>query len=288
LIALFYGPTLFAQLKQKLIKIFLLLFLQKKQCLPYVFFLLLLSPGLACAQLRVTIAEPDGTQLTAKLFLPAAQTAPAIVALHGCAGPWPKRDDHWARLLAAQGHAVLLPDSFGSRALPSQCKAVAHAASAYTTRRGDAIAAAIWLQRQPGTPPGGIDLLGWSDGATTVLTTAANPPPGLFRRAIAFYPACTRLARTPTWHAGIPLLILIGAADDWTPPAPCQALAARDPASQIELFPGAYHDFDVPHDPVHLITGLPYTKNGPGPAHAGENAAARARVVPIVLGYFSK
>jgi dienelactone hydrolase len=220
------------------------------------------------------------------LFLPAKATAPPVIALHGCAGPLPRRDDAWARLLAAQGHAVILPDSFASRGLPPDCKAATHGADARTLRRADALAAAAWAEKQPFAPPGGVLLLGWSDGGTTVLAALDDPPPGLIRAAIAFYPACTRFARDAAWRPAAPLLILMGADDDWTPPAPCAKLAAGHPGVKITLYPGAYHDFDVPDDPVHLVTGLPYTKNHDFTAHAGANPAARAAAQRAVTGFF--
>jgi dienelactone hydrolase len=254
--------------------------------------LLLLLPTLAfAAPLHVVIPESGGLQLQAKLFLPSgAITAPAIVALHGCAGPWPRRDDNWALLLAAQGHAVLLPDSFGSRGLKSQCKLSTHGADAYGPRRADVLAAAAWLQAQKFTPKGGVFLLGWSDGGTTVLASlAAAPdlPKGLIRGAVAFYPACSRTLKNLNWHNSAPLLILMGASDDWTPAAPCQALAAKNRGITIRLFPGAYHDFDAPNDPVHVISGLPYTKFGNGQVHAGENLAARAQALRMVPAFFA-
>lgn len=257
--------------------------------------LILLLPGLACAQPRemvipqareVSIPEAGGLMLRAALYVPAGPaTAAGVVALHGCAGPLRKRDDGWARLLASQGHPVLLPDSFGSRGLGSQCRAAAHGANAYGPRRGDALAAAAWLQAQRFTPKGGIVLLGWSDGGTTVLAAmAAAPdlPAGLIAGGVAFYPACTRTAGRAGWRPAARLLILMGADDDWTPPAPCEKLAAAHADIRLTLFAGAYHDFDVPDDPVHEITGLPYTKNGGGVAHAGENAAARRAAVELV------
>jgi dienelactone hydrolase len=249
----------------------------------------LLSPPLASAQQRVIIPEPSGVRLQAVLFLPAgAATAPGIIALHGCAGPMPRRDDSWALLLAAQGHPVLLPDSFSSRGLKPECKDSTHGADAYGPRRADALAAATWLQAQPFTKPGGILLLGWSDGGTTILATIGpGLPPGLIRGAVAFYPACTRTVKNTAWHNLAPLLILMGAADDWTPPAPCQELSRRNLDLNIKLFPGAYHDFDVPNDPVHEIQGLPYTKNGTGTAHAGENFLARAQALQMVPAFFA-
>ncbi len=251
---------------------------------------LLLLPTLALSQPRgVVIPEAGGVQLQAKLFLPIGpQTAPGIVALHGCAGPLKRRDDGWAEILARQGHAVLLPDSFASRGLQPECKQSTHGEDAYGPRRLDALAAAAWLAARSGTPPGGVLLLGWSEGGTTVLATIGpGMPPQLIRGAVAFYPACTRTAKNPSWHPGVPLLILMGADDDWTPPAPCQALAARNPAIKITLFSGAYHDFDVPRDPVHLIHGLPYTKFGTGTAHAGGNPAARAAALKMVPAFFA-
>jgi len=249
----------------------------------------LLSPPLASAQQRVIIPEPSGVRLQAVLFLPAgAATAPGIIALHGCAGPMPRRDDSWALLLAAQGHPVLLPDSFSSRGLKPECKDSTHGADAYGPRRTDALTAAAWLQAQPFSKPGGILLLGWSDGGTTILATIGpGLPPGLIRGAVAFYPACTRTVKNTAWHNLAPLLILMGAADDWTPPAPCQELSRRNLDLNIKLFPGAYHDFDVPNDPVHEIHGLPYTKNGTGTAHAGENFLARAQALQMVPAFFA-
>jgi dienelactone hydrolase len=257
------------------------------------FGLLALALGLlsdrAFAQTHIIIPESNGVQLQARLYLPAGPViAPGIVALHGCAGPMPRRDNAWALLLAGEGHPVLLPDSYTSRGLKPECKQSSHGANAYGPRRGDALAAASWLQAQKFSRPGGILLLGWSDGGTTVLASIGpGMPAGLIRAAVAFYPACTRTAKNSAWHNFAPLLILIGAEDDWTPAAPCQALAGRNPGIKIKLFPGAYHDFDVPDDPVHEIHGLPYTKNGKGTAHAGENQAARNQAMQLVPTFFA-
>jgi dienelactone hydrolase len=71
---------------------------------------------------RVSIPTPDGVTLDAALVLPDGPPhGPAVVALHGCGGPFPSRDGSWAVELAHAGHIVLLPDSFGSRRLGSQC-----------------------------------------------------------------------------------------------------------------------------------------------------------------------
>ncbi len=241
---------------------------------------------------HVTLPGPEGVTLKAKLFLPAGpRITSAIVALHGCGGPFPARDAQWAEKLAAMGHAVLLPDSFGSRNLGPQCRERARLATARGLRRQDAIAAARWLAERPGTPAGGIVLMGWSDGGSTVIATAGNPhdiPPGLFRGFVAFYPGCRAAAADATWKPQAPLLILHGESDDWTPIAPCRALAERDPG-QITLlaYPGAYHDFDLAH-PVRVLRMVPTSQNPDGTVHVGGNEAGRAdalaRVPEFIAG----
>lgn len=240
---------------------------------------------------RVSIPAPDGVALDAALVLPDGPPhGPAVVALHGCGGPFPTRDGSWAVALAQAGHIVLLPDSFGSRGLGSQCSVKQRSVTPSKTRRADAIAAATWLTQRPGTPPGAVALVGWSNGGGTVLYTAAQRPDlphGLFRRFVAFYPGCATEARDPEWRPSGPLLILVGESDDWTPAAPCHDLAARFPG-RIELatYPGAYHDFDAPDRPVVERSGLATPPGGTGHAHTGTNEPARQdalRRVPAFL-----
>jgi hypothetical protein len=53
-------------------------------------------------------------------------------------------------------------------------------------RRQDAIEVAQWLVARAGTPPGGVALIRWSNGGSTVLATArvaADLPVGLFQRS---------------------------------------------------------------------------------------------------------
>jgi dienelactone hydrolase len=240
---------------------------------------------------RVSIPAPDGTALDAALVLPDGPLhGPAVVALHGCGGPFPSRDGPWAVVLARAGHIVLLPDSFGSRGLGSQCGVKDRSVNSSQVRRADAIASAEWLTHRPGTPPGGVDLLGWSNGGGTTLYTAAQRPdlpPGLFRRFVAFYPGCATVSRETTWQPAGPLLILVGESDDWTPAAPCHVLAQRFPGRvEVVTYPGAYHDFDAPDRDVEERSGLATPPSGTGHAHTGTNEPAREdalRRVPVFL-----
>jgi dienelactone hydrolase len=250
--------------------------------------ILCLLPWFAKAE-TIRFPGPDGMVLNAELFTPRGKPKPpAIVALHGCAGPVPKRDEDWARRLSAAGHIVLLPDSFGSRGLGSQCANASRAVTAGGKRRQDAIAAMTYLAARPGTPPGGVLLMGWSDGASTVLAAghvAPDLPPGLLRGMIAFYPGCRGAAERASWEPAAPLLILMGEADDWTPAAPCHALAERLPGKvKLITYNGAYHDFDWPDHPVKLLSGL--ASPASGHAHAGSDPVAREdalRQVPAFI-----
>jgi dienelactone hydrolase len=238
---------------------------------------------------RVSVPGPHGVALDAALVRPDGPAkAPAVVAMHGCGGPFAARDGQWAVTLAKAGHIVILPDSFGSRGLASQCGTFIRTVTPDGLRRQDAMAAATWLSARPGTPAGGMVLMGWSNGGSTVLETARSAkdlPAGLFRRFVAFYPGCTPMAKDANWKPSAPVLILIGESDDWTPAAPCHTLAARFPTQMTLVgYPGAYHDFDAPDRPVKVRTGTATTATGT--AHVGTNEPARqdalARVPPWV------
>jgi dienelactone hydrolase len=227
---------------------------------------------------RVSVPGPNGLNLDAALVLPeGGAKAPPVVALHGCGGPFPSRDGQWAVLLAKAGHIVLLPDSFGSRGLGSQCSKTEREVTPSGLRRQDAIEAAQWLVAYPGTPSGGVALIGWSNGGSTVLATArvaADLPLGLFRRFAAFYPGCPSPDEDPSWKPSAPMMILMGEDDDWTPAPPCHHLAARYPNEiTFVAYPGAYHDFDAPDRPVKVRNGAASAAGGV--AHVGTNEPAR-------------
>jgi dienelactone hydrolase len=238
----------------------------------------------------VRVPGPDGVVLNAQIYPAQGRVqGAAIVALHGCGGPFPSRDSDWGRRLSALGHTVLMPDSFGSRGLGSQCGTRQRPVTASGLRRQDALAALHWLAARPGTPPGGLVLLGWSDGGSTVLTTgrvAPDLPAGLIRGLVAFYPGCRVPSQTPAWEPAAPLLILMGEADDWTPAAPCHALADRLPGRvTLVTYPGAYHDFDAPNQPTRIRQGLAMARGNT--AHTGSDPAGREDAVTRVPAFIA-
>jgi dienelactone hydrolase len=143
--------------------------------------------------------------------------------------------------------------------------------------------------------PDRVALMGWSNGGGTVMRTIearagarpADLPSGDFRAAVAFYPGCVNPSRGKEgrdWRTRIPLMILFGADDDWSPPDACRNLAEaagkRGEAMEFIAYPGAYHAFDAPDTPVHVVHGLARAPSGA--AHVGTNKAARADAIQRV------
>jgi len=241
---------------------------------------------------QVALPGPDGVTLRAILALPeAAPTRATVIALHGCGGlggpagapRLPMREADWAARLTAAGHAVLFPDSFGSRGLGQACGIRDFPAGAEAVRWKDARAAADWAAAQPWAVPGGAVLLGWSHGGSTVLGAVNHPlPGGAIRAAIAFYPGCLATLRAGGWRPEVPLLLLLGGADDWTPATHCQRLAQGSPAA-VETYDGAPHGFDAPGGQVRtrtLADGRMVT--------AGPDPAARAAALARVEGFLAR
>ena len=263
---------------------------------------LALSTGTASAE---TVSFPgDDVTLTGLLYRPAGPGPfPAVVALHGCAGLYGRkgelaaRNADWAERLERQGFIVLLPDSFGPRGAASQCRTADRVTRPSRERVADALAAKAYLQSRQDVKAGAVSLLGWSNGASAVLYAvergrAANDGKPDFAKAIAFYPGCRVPAERENWRSRLPILILIGAADDWTPAGPCQDLVATAqklgaPAS-IMVYPGAYHDFDHPNLPIRVQKGLAFTGNGSGVAHTGTDPAARADAIERVPAFLAR
>lgn len=265
---------------------------------------LLFAVAQAPATAEIVRFSGDGVQLNAEIYHPAgAGPFPAVVALHGCDGLYGQgrtvTEWHadWAERLRQAGFVVLLPDSFGSRGLGPQCRVRERVARPSRERVADAVAAKAYLLTRPDVKAGAISLLGWSNGGSTVLYAieprrAAKDGKPDFAAAVAFYPGCRTPLENGHWRARLQLLILIGAADDWTPPEPCRKLAtlAQENGDRVtfHLYPGAYHAFDHPNAPVRTVKGLAFTGSGRGVAHTGTNPAARADALKRVPAFLAR
>jgi len=125
-------------------------------------------------------------------------------------------------------------------------------ASMTRDRVADAYGALRHLKGLPFVDGDRVVLMGWSHGGWTTLEAIASRPyrssPDQFRAAIAFYPWC-RDALTEPFR--VPILVLIGGSDDWTPAKKCEDMQARlgpvnpdAPPLRVQVYQGAHHDFD--------------------------------------------
>jgi dienelactone hydrolase len=268
------------------------------------------APGKRALE-TVHFASLDGkTGLTAYLGRPAGDAPrPALVMMHGCSGLLGAKGGilpiyrAWARALVVQGYVALVVDSAASRGFGQTCTAGPDRITMYHDRPSDAYAALAYLQAQPFVQAGRVGLMGWSQGGGIVLLSindkSIGRPAGLaldFKTAVAFYPgACSdRMQSTPgtevepqSWTTQVPLLVLSGAVDNWTPLAPCEAfiMAAQARGNPVELksYPSAVHAFDAPNLPR---TELPAYRNGDAPAPViGTDKEARADAFVRVLEF---
>ena len=256
-------------------------------------FLSCIAPAVAQTVVHFPSQAPGkSVQLDALLYEPAGTgNHPAVVFMHGCSGLWgathePKaREAAWAQLLLDRGYVVLMVDSFTPRRTRNMCSPATFDPGVYTARPYDAYAALAYLQSQPFVDPGRVAMMGWSEGGGAVLFTVGNNAPHRnsgFRAAIAFYPGSCNASRLgASWKSTVPLLVLIGEKDVWTPFGPCVlALESAKPQVQIEVYPGAYHDFDWPGAPVRELKAY-RTRSGVVPI-TGENPAAHAAAAKLV------
>src|SRR5437588_3535860 len=245
---------------------------------------------------QVEIPASAGT-LHAQLFKPEGSGPfPTVIALHGCGGLYGQMDQvqpryrDWAGQLLESGHAVLLPDSDGSRELGPQCGVKERRVLARRERVADIVAARQWLSQQAWVAHDRVSLMGWAGGGSALLwavrpQSSSRNATADFRSAIAFYPDC-RVSSGLGWSARVPTLLLIGAKDDISSPSACRAMIdgarGRSALTRIDIYPGASHDFDRPDLPLHAVGGNDAAS--PEHGHIGTDADARPDAQARVAG----
>lgn len=269
--------------------------------------LMSLSAALHAAALRVDVPsreQRDGQALMLVGHWFAADRPgprPAVLLLHGCGGPYAsgpsgdaplsRRMRETAQMLNDEGWHALVLDSLSSRGQRELCtQAFERRAVRQSNRRLDALGALAWLAARPDVDAARIALLGWSNGGSTVLAASNLEHPEvratsvLPRAALAFYPGC-QVELKRGYRPASPLLLLVGAADDWTPAQPCIELARRAGADvAIEVYAGAFHGFDGTA-PLRHRRDVPGGVNPGQGVTVGGDAAARAASRERMLGF---
>ncbi|WAC60936.1 dienelactone hydrolase family protein [Brevundimonas sp. SL130] len=218
------------------------------------------------------------TELVGYLFRPVGTTpeggAPAVVLMHGRGGVYSSLADgvyeaqnltlrlkFWADYWTDRGYYVLVVDSFGPRGYP-----IGFAAGTYSSRPPeinevtirplDAYGALRFLRSVDDVADDRIGLMGFSNGASTVLSALADDKPGDMRRigfraGLALYPGCGLQGRfRQAYKTYAPVEVFIGTADQEVSPESCRTLVDRAQAAgapvNLTVYPDAAHGFDDP------------------------------------------
>lgn len=176
---------------------------------------------------------------------------PAVVGLHGCAGMTDKTKRKLVNELVDWGYVVLLVDSFATRNIDHDC----FKGNLVSARMSDALGGLAFLAGQTFVDSQRVAAVGFSKGAGTALTLSESDsaftlfvrPSNLrFRAAVAFNPPCNGAGARPL----MPMLILIGSLDEWTPAADCSEKVAAWGADKVPIdlvvYPLVHHGFYYP------------------------------------------
>ena len=239
--------------------------------------------GQAQGTLPATVQFPsaDGTTtLTGFVYTPKdkrAERAPAVVMMHGRAGPYSinvkdrgpynastlsKRHKMWGESWSALGYVAVLVDSFGPRGYPGgfgrhTINERPDAVNEIMVRPFDAYGALAYLRGRSDVAPDRIGLQGWSNGGSAALAAMAVDAQRLagtggFRAALVFYAGCGLRGHFDAqgYRPYATVLAFHGTGDEETSPKLCQRFVerSRELGSDItlKLYPGASHGFDDP------------------------------------------
>jgi dienelactone hydrolase len=230
----------------------------------------------------VQFPSADGkTTLTGFVYTPKdnpAERAPAVVMMHGRAGPYStnvknsgpykastlsKRHKMWGESWSALGYVAVLVDSFGPRGFPGgfgryTINQRPDAVNEVTVRPLDAYGALAYLRSRSDVAAERIGLQGWSNGGSAALAAMAVDAPGLaspamgFRAALVFYAGCGLRGHFDAqgYRPYATVLAFHGTADEETSPQRCRRLIERSRSLggdiSLRLYPGATHGFDDP------------------------------------------
>ena len=207
---------------------------------------------------------------------------PAVIVMPGCSGNTPPAvqaglRSHAGRLVR-NGIAAAVIDVLGGSDICANLAALT-AQEAAAARK--AIAAARELAEDPRVEGSRIGFLGQSFGGSVALRLASRSGGGGgqdFAAVAAYYPWCNDgYGGDGRSDFDVPVLILTGSADEWTPVSRCQALrptpGSKRPA--IAVYPGAFHSFDLPGLARQKIAGVGGSFVVAGDASAAAASAGR-------------
>lgn len=243
------------------------------------------------------------TEVPAKLTLPEGEKLPAVVIVHGSAGPDSRGTFH-GEYLVSNGFAVLELDMWAARGVTG----FSQRPKTTLDTLPDVWGAWSFLSEHPKINKDKIAIMGFSWGGVNAMTTAFGKKPkdspqslaqAKFAAHIAFYPVCDIWVRNgiasrvvdqsnPT---GLPVQIHNGTRDDYdTSPDVCQSLKAAHPQMPLEVFmyEGASHGFDsATSQPIQFFDPVAKNAKGGQVTLVGQDKA-RAQSKEAVLMFLKK
>ena len=208
-------------------------------------------------------SELRGKQETVFGYLSLPQNAqgpvPAMVLVHGSAGLG-ERELRYVAEYNKLGIAVFALDSFAPRGVGSSFEDQSRVSTSQMV--SDAFGALKLLRADPRIDANRIGIQGGSKGGTVAMDTSLKqvaharrlPEDLRFAAHVALYPGCVLQYRTPA-PTGAPLLVLLGARDDFVGTESCLAYAGamkkNGAAVKVIVYPNAEHDFDAKDGQQH-------------------------------------
>jgi len=221
------------------------------------------------AVLTATVTKPEGPG-----------PFPAIILLHDSGG-LSRKDTEYAKKLVTWGYVVIVPDSFSPRGF-GKLQTDPDAVGAQQ-RVQDTIGTAEYLATLSYVKKGHIGVLGFSHGGWTIMKgVQENAFWGAYgiKAAVAYYPYCTA---PQDINVALPVRILIGEKDDWTPVRRCRdVIAGAKRASLIDMtvYPDTYHSFDCGCATTYMpgrAEGKTVTRRVEGNSAATRDAEAKTK-----------
>jgi dienelactone hydrolase len=201
----------------------------------------------------IPVNDPATKAIAGALIKPAgAGPFPAVLYMAPCGGIDSRVHramqkaviDH----LLSKGIATLIIDPFRPRGEWGVCGVLGNLADEVATKyisRGsnDALAALSVLRTLPDIDTKHIFLLGYSYGANASLMAIDTKNPASHDAkvagVVAYYPLCY-----DGIDPSVPVLVLIGEKDDWTPAAKCQAVTGKTDF-ELVVYPNVTHGFTL-------------------------------------------
>ena len=209
----------------------------------------------------LTSQECDEQDMFGSLIFPdeGKEKYPLVICMHGSMGWRGHHHEHSVNFLN-NGFAIFRVNSFDARQVVSIVEDQIQVTLA--TVMTDCFNALKILSKHPNIDSSKIFIAGWSLGGSTAVYSAWDPlaeklaPEGeRFAGHLAFYPGAFMWPEEMRWSKS-PILTLIGADDDYTPPVLIEKLSPainqNGGNSKVIVYKGGHHSFDS-IDPVVYV-----------------------------------